>query len=58
MKMIGKQQLRHSRESGNPGGITANSCVFSLDARPTPSRGQALRGHDELWLLKISVVNS
>jgi hypothetical protein len=38
-------QQRHSRESGNPGGLTYGFYLRFLDAR--------LRGHDEL--LKINL---
>jgi hypothetical protein len=47
--MMRKQQMRHSRESGNPGEIMGGKCMLFLDAR--------LRGHDEPWLLKIRVTN-
>src|SRR5215208_1528360 len=33
-----EEQSRHSRESGNPGGITTGKCIFFLDA--------SLRWHD------------
>ena len=37
---------RHSRESGNPGGITIGKCIFLLDA--------SLRWHDEIEPLRIN----
>src|SRR5215207_1962148 len=38
LDLRGRQQSRHSHESGNPGGITTAKCIFFLDA--------SLRGHD------------
>lgn len=39
---------RHSRASGNPGGMPRGECKFLLDAR--------LRGHDKLQLREINLV--
>jgi hypothetical protein len=47
--MMGKQQLRHARESRNPGNISRGLCLIFLDAR--------LRRHDKPQPLKINVAN-
>ena len=43
------QGERHSRESGNPGGITIGQCSIFLDAR--------LRRHDGKLSLKIKLTD-
>ncbi len=46
MILRGGLERRHSRESGNPGGITTGQCSIFLDAR--------LRGHDGIAPIILS----